>query len=173
MGKVLVPDSAREAELARMMNAYGGMLAGLCSALLKDSHLAQDIVQETFVKAWRKMDQLRGGMQSEKAWLCRIAVNLCRDQQRTRWMRAVDKKAELDEPSLWCTPKDEQASDVMEALGQLKPKYREVLTLHYLENLSAEEISQIVGLSASAVYRRLNKAKAQLKTLLEGWENDG
>ena len=173
MGKVLVPDNAREAELARMMNAYGGMLAGLCSALLKDSHLAQDIVQDTFVKAWRKMDDLRGGQKSEKAWLCRIAVNLCRDQQRTRWLRMVDKKAELDEPSLWYSPPNEEASDVMEALGQLKPKYREVLTLHYLENMNAEEIGQIISLSPSAVYRRLNKAKAQLKTLLEGWENDG
>ena len=61
----------------------------------------------------------------------------------------------------------------MEALGMLKPKYREVLTLHYLENLNAEEMGQIIGLSPSAVYRRLNKAKVQLKTLLKGWEDDG
>ena len=173
MGKVLVPDSAREAELVRMMNTYGGILAGLCSALLKDSHLAQDVVQETFVKAWRKMDELRGGRQSEKAWLCRIAVNLCRDQQRTRWLRMVDKQAELDELSLWCAPQSEEAADVMEALGQLKPRYREVLTLHYLENLTAEEAGQILSLSPSAVYRRLNKAKSQLKAILEGWKNDG
>ena len=173
MGKVMVPDNAREAELARMMNAYGGMLTALCSALLKDPYLAQDIVQETFVKAWRRMDDLRGGRQSEKAWLCRIAVNLCRDQQRTRWLRMVDKKAEIDRPALWYTAKNEAAAEVMEALGSLKPRYREVLTLHYLQNMSAEEIGQAVGLSPSAVYRRLNKAKAMLKQLMEGWENDG
>lgn len=171
MGKVLVPDNAREQELRRMMEQYGGMLAGLCAALLKDAHLAQDVVQETFVRAWRKLDDLRGGERSEKAWLCRIAVNLCRDQQRTRWFK-VEKKAEMEETLLWCQPPDEASADVMEALSLLKPKYREVLTLHYLENLSAEELGQIIGLSPSAVYRRLNKAKSLLKELLEGWEND-
>ena len=162
-----------EQELARMMNLYGGMLTGLCSALLKDVHLAQDVVQETFIRAWRKMNDLRGGERSEKAWLCRIAVNLCRDYQRTKWLRMVDKKAEMDEPSLWCSPADEGSCDIMEAIGQLKPKYREVIVLHYLQNLSAEELGEIVGLSASAVYRRLAKAKGMLRELLKGWENDG
>ena len=173
MGKSLALDSVREAELERMMNAYGGMLTGLCSALVKDSHLAQDIVQETFVKAWRKMDSLRGGRQSEKAWLCRIALNLCRDCQRTRWLRLVEPKAEIDQPAPWYTIENDSAADVMEALGALKPKYREVLTLHYLQNMNAEEIGQIVNLSPSAVYRRLSKAKSQFRRLLEGWENDG
>ena len=162
-----------EQELTRMMNLYGGMLTGLCSALLKDAHLAQDVVQETFIRAWRKMNDLRGGEQSEKAWLCRIAVNLCRDYQRTKWLRMVDKKAEMDEPSLWCSPADEGSCDIMEAIGHLKPKYREVIVLHYLQNLSAEELGEIVGLSASAVYRRLAKAKEMLRELLKGWENDG
>lgn len=173
MGKVLVPDNAREQELARMMRLYGDGLVGLCSALLKDAHLAQDVVQETFVKAWLRMDDLRGGERSEKAWLTRIAINLCRDQQRTRWLRTVEKKPELEQPSMWCAPPNEAAADVMEALGQLKPRYREVLALHYLENLSAEELGEMLGLSPSAVYRRLKKAKFQLKQLLKGWENDG
>ena len=166
-------DYVREAELARMMDAYSSALTGLCAALLKDGHLAQDVVQETFVKAWYRMDQLRGGRQSEKAWLCRIAINLCRDLQRTRWLRLVDKQAEPETPTPWYTPVSDEAADVMEALGQLKSKYREVITLHYLENMSAEEIGQAAGLSASAVYRRLKKAKTQLRQLLEGGENDG
>lgn len=159
-------------QLERMMQQYGSMLARLCSALLKDSHLAQDVVQETFVRAWRSMDSLRGGKQSEKAWLCRIAVNLCRDQQRTRWLRMVDKRAEVEPLSEWCSPPDESSAEVMEALAQLRPKYREALVLHYLQDMSAEELGQAIGLSSSAVYRRLKKAKSQLRQLLEGWEND-
>ena len=173
MVSVLVPDTAREAELKRMMDTYGSLLAGLCSALLKDSHLAQDMVQETFIRAWKHMGSLRGGEKSEKAWLCRIAVNLCRDYQRTRWFRLVERKAEMDGQSLWYVPRNETASAVMEALGALKPKYREVLTLHYLQNLNAEEIGQAVGLSPSAVYRRLRKAKSLIRQLMEGRENDG
>ena len=60
----------------------------------------------------------------------------------------------------------------MEAIAQLKPRYRELLVLHYLEDMSAEELGRSLGLSASAVYSRLKKAKAQLKELLEGWESD-
>jgi len=162
----------RQQELERMMDLYGGSLTALCSALVKDRYLAQDIVQETFLRAWRRMDDLRGGKASEKAWLCRIAINRCRDYQRTQWMRRVETRAEPERLDSWCAPPDETAVDVMEALGKLKPKYRVVLTLHYLENMSAEEIGQSVGLSASAVYRRLKKAKNQLCHLLEGWEND-
>ena len=48
MGNAQVPGNAREAELARMMAAHGARLVGLCTALLKDAHLAQDVVQEHF-----------------------------------------------------------------------------------------------------------------------------
>jgi len=163
----------REQELKRMMDAYGGMLTALCSVLVKDRYLAQDIVQETFIQAWRKMESLRGGKTSEKAWLCRIAVNRCRDHQRTRWMRMVETHADPEPLQQWCAPPDAASADVMEALGRLKPQYREVLTLHYLNSMSAGEIGLAVGLSPSAVYRRLKKARNQLKHLLEGWENDG
>lgn len=158
-------------QLERMMQQYGDMLVRLCAALIKDQYLAQDVVQETFLRAWRHMDSLRD-QTSEKAWLCRIAINLCRDQQRTRWLRMVEKRADVEPLAKWCTPTDEQSAGVMEAIAQLKPRYRELLVLHYLEDMSAEELGQSLGLSASAVYRRLKKAKAQLKELLEGWESN-
>ncbi len=52
-GKTLVPGYASEAELIRWMKDYGPMLTGTCTALLGDEHLAQDIVQETFIRAYR------------------------------------------------------------------------------------------------------------------------
>ena len=158
-------------QLERMMQQYGDMLVRLCAALIKDQHLAQDVVQETFLRAWRHMDSLRDP-KSEKAWLCCIAINLCRDQQRTRWLRMVEKRADVEPLAKWCTPPDEQSTGVMEAIAQLKPRYRALLVLHYLEDMSAEELGRSLGLSASAVYSRLKKAKAQLKELLEGWESD-
>lgn len=161
-----------EAELTRMMQAYGGMLSGLCAALLKDRDLAQDMVQETYVKAWRKMGDLTGGRQSEKAWLCRIAINLCRDYQRTRWFRLTERRAEVDAAPLWHTAPSEAAQDVMDALGSLSIRMREVLVLHYLHNMDAAEMSRALGISESAVYRRLKKARSLLKQTLEGWEHD-
>ena len=69
-----------------MMETYGATLVGTCTMLLGDKHTAQDIVQETFIRAYKKMDSFRGERpESEKAWLTRIAVNLCRDERRKQW----------------------------------------------------------------------------------------
>jgi len=158
-----------EAELIRMMQSYGGALTGMCTMLLSDRHLAQDIVQETFLRAWRHMDTLRGGPASEKAWLCRIAVNLCRDYQRTRWFRLVDR----DDESIARLPAPDspEISAVLSAVHGLPLRLREVILLHYYQGMEPGEMAQALGLSPSAVYRRLRQARARLKPLLEG-END-
>ena len=97
MGNTLVPGNACEAELARMIKQYGGMLVGTCTMLLGDADLAQDAVQETFIKAYHRMDSFRSEFEgSEKAWLTRIAVNVCRDHQRSRWFRFVDRRTPID-----------------------------------------------------------------------------
>jgi len=170
MDKAPVPGEVREAELMRMMQTYGGMLAGMCTMLLRDHDLAQDIVQETFIRAWRRMDTLRGGKSSEKAWLCRIAVNLCRDYQRTRWFQLVDR----DESALshLSVPANQSASDVLEAVWALPLRLREAILLHYYQNMDAAEMAQTLGLTVSAVYRRLRKARGQLKKWLEGADGD-
>ena len=170
MGKAPVPGDVREAELARMMQTYGGMLTGLCTMLIRDHALAQDLVQETFLRAWKRMETLHGGRQSEKAWLCRIAVNLCRDHQRTRGFRLVDR----DESALsqWSVPVDEETADVLEAVSLLPLPLREVILLHYYQNMDAEELAGSLGLSVSSVYRRLKRARAKLRQLLEGDNGD-
>ena len=85
---------AAEREMHRLMDAYGPSLVGMCTLLLKDAHLAQDVVQETFIRAWRKGRLIR---ETEKAWLTRVAVNLCRDEMRSRWFRHVDRRQTPEE----------------------------------------------------------------------------
>ena len=172
MGSALVPGDARrerhEPELMRLMQTYGGLLAGLCTAMLQDSHLAQDIVQETFLRAWQKLDSLRGGRMSEKAWLCRIALNLCRDHQRTRWFRMVDRRKQPEDLPLEAAPADEETANLLEAVRALSPRMREVIVLHYQQDMNAEEVARTLGISESAVYRRLRQAREEIKRWLEG-----
>ena len=80
-----------EKRLEALMNAYGTQLKRLCCLYLRDAALAEDAVQETFLKAWRAMGKFRGEC-SEKTWLTRIAVNVCRDMQRTAWFRRLDRR---------------------------------------------------------------------------------
>ena len=172
MGSAKVPGSAREATLVRMMQCYGDQLAGLCTALLGDHMLAQDVVQETFIRAYKHMDSLRGeNEKSEKAWLTRIAVNLCRDQQRSRWFRFIDRNTSYDMLPEQAAQTADPDHELYHAVMQLSPKYREVILLHYYQDMDAAEIAASLRISLSSVYRRLEKARQKLKDQLERWDN--
>lgn len=161
---VLITD--REAEITRMMATYGGMLAGLCTAMLGDPDLAQDVTQETFLRAYRSLSRFDG--RSEKTWLTRIAVNLCRDQWRSRWFRHVDRRVTpemLPEPA---APPDEQTGPVLEAVGMLPGKLREVVLLRYFQDMDVDEIARALRINRATVYRRLDKAHGELRMLLKG-----
>ena len=154
-------------QLNRLMMAYGGLLRGLCTGMLGDRDLAQDVVQETFLRAWRQ-GSLRP--ETEKAWLVRVAVNLCRDQLRSRWLCSVIR----DETLLMQLPAPEstEGSGILEMVRSLPPRLREVILLHYYQNMDAPEMAQALGMTVSAVYRRLRQARARLKILLEGADDD-
>lgn len=171
-GKPKVPGKTAEAELSFWMQTYGPMLAGLCTALLGDAHLAQDVVQETFIKAWQRRDGFRGQHEgSVKAWLSRISINLCRDQQRSKWFRFVDKRVPVEELCLPMPQADEEAKLIFAAVKSLPSRYQEIILLHYYQNLSANEMAQALEISLSSVYRKLDKAKQLLKKKLERWED--
>ena len=132
-----------EAELTRMMDEWGGLVLGLCAVTLKDGHLAQDAAQETFVKAWSHRADWPN-LQNRRAWLARIAVNTC-----------------------LAAPETSQR-EVMEAVNALPREQRQIVLLRFWQNLSGEEIAECLGLSRSAVYRKMDKAKKNLRLTLEG-----
>ena len=120
MGNTLVPGKASEAELSRMMETYGAMLTGTCTVLLGDRHLAQDIVQETFIRAYKKMDSFRGERpESEKAWLTRIAVNLCRDERRKKWFRFEDRTIPVEMMTLSAPEASDEAQQLYAAAPEI------------------------------------------------------
>lgn len=81
--------SDRDLWLEQAMARWEVPLLRTCYLLLKDTALAEDALQETFIKAWRSYGNYRGEA-SEKTWLMRIAVNSCRDMLRGRWFRHMD-----------------------------------------------------------------------------------
>lgn len=96
---------SRELWLENAMAQYEAPLLRLCCALLGDAALAEDAVQDTFIRAWRALPHFRGDS-SEKTWLTHIAVNVCRDLQRKGWFRHEDRRVSLDtlpEPAAPCT----------------------------------------------------------------------
>lgn len=161
--RALVPGRADEETMTRLMNDHAAALLGVCRAILGDWASAQDVTQETFIKAWRL-----GGPpdDAERAWLIRVAVNACRDELRSRWRRHTDRRVTPEDLPL-AAPQPED-SGVMDQVMNLPVKEREVIVLHYWQDMSAEEIAHALGLSRSQVYRRLERARNHLKIDMEG-----
>lgn len=155
---------ADEQEMLRLMGTYGPSLVGMCTLLLRDAHLAQDVVQETFIRAWQK-GNLR--QETEKAWLSRVAMNLCRDEYRSRWFRHVDRRITPEELPI---PADAPQVDdeLIDRVHRLPAREREVIVMHYWNDMPPEEIASILGIDRATVFRRLARGRKRLKIELEG-----
>lgn len=163
-----VPDKDKTREIGRMMEAYSTRLLRLCILYLRDMSLAEDALQETFVKAYKALDDFRGHS-AELTWLTTIAVNTCRNLLRTPWHRYVDRSvalSSLPEPGVPCEPYDDS---VLREVLALPVKYREVILLYYYQELTVREVAQALGLTEPAVNARLRRAKRLLKPTLERW----
>ena len=155
---------ADNALLLRLMQQYGAHVVGLCTLLLKDAHLAQDVAQETFIRAW-KQGNLR--QETEKAWLTRVAVNLCRDEQRSRWFRHVDRRITPEELPLQADAPDTD-SDLLDSVHRLPAREREVIVMHYWNDMAPEDIARLLNIDRATVFRRLARGRKRLKIELEG-----
>lgn len=153
------------ARLQRLISAYQPELLRVCYFYLTDRMLAEDAVQETFMRVWRKLDSYHDDGR-EKAWIYRIAVNVCRDVQRTGWFRRM---LPTGDPQLFpqenaALPEETIALNM--AIHDLPLRLREVVLLHYYQNFTLTEIAEILGVSQPAVSDRLKRAKKRLREAL-------
>ena len=90
-------ESDRECRMADWVDRYSDTLLRFCFIQLQDRVLAEDALQETFIKAWRAMPRYeQSAIQNDKAWLSRIALNVCRDMRRSGWMRHMKGAVAID-----------------------------------------------------------------------------
>lgn len=172
MEVVMGPDDVREDRLIRLMNRYETELLRICCVYLRDYSLAQDAVQETFLKAYRAMDSFRGES-AEKTWLMRIALNTCKDMRRAAWFRFVDRRVTLDALPEPVAPASPDNTALTECIMRLPRREMEAVLLYYYQGMTLGEISQALGISPPAVSGRLKKARARLGTMLkEGGEDE-
>ena len=158
----------REAWLERAMEQYEESLLRMCFVYLGDAQLAEDAVQETFLKAYRSLSGFRGEA-SEKTWLLRIAINTCKDVRRGAWFRHVDRNVALDQLREPSAPDAAFDDSLTRAVMALKPRYRAAVLLCYYKGLTGQEAAQALGVSRATVMNRLRKAKEQIKKALEAW----
>ena len=161
MSIVKGPDNDREAVIRRMIGEHQTALLRLCYLYLHDVQLAEDAVQEIFVRVWRKLDSYHEDGR-EKAWLYRIAINCCRDTQRTGWFRRM---LPVGAPQLFpqeSVTVSEEAIALNMAIHDLPLRMKEVILLHYYQNFTLTEIAEILAISQPAVSDRLKRARRRL-----------
>ncbi len=161
-------DEERRAWLEQAMNRWEASLLRLCFAYLQDAALAEDAVQEAFLKAWKGYRGFRGAAE-EKTWLTRIAINTCKDIRKSAWFRHVDRSTALDSLPEGSVPFDARDDTVTRAVLALPIKLREVALLRLLQGLSAEETARALRIPRSTVYQRLKQAQELLQKELEEW----
>lgn len=168
-------------EIERLAKTYADLILRLSYARLGSAYDAQDICQTVFLKLLAKLED--DGAQfldaeHEKAWIIRATVNACHDLQRSGWRRKVVRFDEHDDipsgepdPASPANGGDADGPDavaVRTAVNRLPPKYRQAVYLHYYESLPIDEIALLTGEKKTAVAKRLSRARAKLRDLLEG-----
>lgn len=142
---------------------YTNAIFRLSYTYLKNTHDAQDICQTVFVKLLTTPMEFENE-QHEKSYILRMTANACKNVLRSPWRKktcSLDVCADIPVPE----PTD---NAVLAAVNALPTGYRSVIYLHYYEGYQAAEIADILGISTSAVYTRLNRARAKLKKMLGG-----
>lgn len=147
---------------------YGDRLYSVAYRILRDTHRAEDAVQQAFLIAWREIPRLRDDARFE-AWLYRLLVNACYAEARhvRRWqpgLRLVDE----NEPAVSDAQASVARSDELErAFRRLSAEQRAVLVLHHYLGLSGAEIGEALGLSPGTVRSRLHYARQHMRAVIE------
>ena len=172
----------REA-FAEMVDAYSPQLYRLALRMLGNPQEAEDVLQETFINAFRHLKDFEGRSQLS-TWLYRIAANqaLMRLRKNEPDLVSVDEPVELDDGGSmprqlkdWCCLPEadfmtsEAQAQLDEAIGELSSALRAAFVLRDLQGLSTRETSEILQISESAVKTRLLRARLELREKLSDY----
>ncbi|MGH7623446.1 MAG: RNA polymerase sigma factor, partial [Gemmatimonadaceae bacterium] len=140
--------------------------------IVRDAGIAEDVAQEAFVRAFRKIDGFRAG-EPFRPWLLRIVTNVALNEVRARTRRrglferaAVFADREMPSAVEALEAQDE-ASLVLRAINELPTDDRLVLYLRYFLELPEQEIAQTIGKAPGTVKSRLHRASGRLRALIE------
>lgn len=157
----MVADKKRRS-LDEVIGLWGDALFRLCVVMLRSEADAEDAVQETLLRYMTKapfFDDIR----QEKAWLMRVAGNLCRNMRRYAGMH---RHLPLEE-AVALVGGDESNGELLRAVSELPSIYRAAVHLHYIEGYSAAEIAAMEHVSVSAVLKRLQRGRELLREQLQ------
>ncbi len=153
----------------RLINQYQNLIFSICLKLTGDYFVAEDLTQETFLSAYKSLEQY--SPEAEKAWLCRIASNKCIDYLRAAARRSIPTEEEeihnlelsAEEEPLRQVLNSEILEELERCCNALSPPYREVSIAHFVEGKTAKEIAKESQTSINTVKSHIYRAREMLK----------
>ncbi len=159
-------------EIEKLIEAYGNDVLRTSFMYLKDKQKAEDAFQEVFCKVYKKYGSFRGES-SEKTWIIRITINVCKDILRSNWFKRVlltdevgTQTADTDVESK-IIKKDENRR-LFDKVTSLPRKYKEVIILYYYHEFDTVEISRTLNIAEGTVRSRLHRGREILKNKMSG-----
>jgi RNA polymerase sigma-70 factor (ECF subfamily) len=166
--------SGEESAYLAVYNEYVATIYRLCYSLLQHQEDAEEVLQDTFEYAFRRLHKYDARKAGFKTWLYQIAVSRCRNKRRRKWLPTFSINEQVrDEVADEATPTpaemialNEQQQIVWNALQKLTPKLRETAVLRYYDGLTYNEIGQILDIPPKTAESRMRLAHKALKELL-------
>ena len=166
---------------SEIVRRYQDRVYTMCLRWMKDPHIAEEVAQDVFLALFRALDRFRGDAQLS-TWIYRVVVNHCKNRRLYRQRRHSNKHEPLEGDRDDDMPARQIASDgpgtdalthhseaqrlVQEGLARLDEEQRQIIVLRDVQDLSYEEIGEILDLPRGTVKSRLHRARAQLASVL-------
>lgn len=164
--------------IVEIMDIYGDRLTKLAYSYLHDWGTAQEVVQDVFFICYKKRESYEE-MGYFKAWIYQITINKCKETLRSQWVKRVVVNHSLFQflVSKDRTPEQESVrqhayGEIVENILTLPVKYREIILLFYYEELSVQEISELLKMKANTIKTRLRRGRELLGDILERGDFD-
>ncbi len=146
--------------IERLVQKYSSMVLQIAYQYSFNKSEAEDITQEVFIKLYNNIKKIKNE-EHIKAWLIRVTINLSIDYNRNYWNKNTTS---LDDSYKYF---DEETKDVFNEVKKLTPEFRNIIYLYYYQGYKISEISEILSMNQNTVSSYLNRARKELKHILE------
>ncbi|GHE80383.1 sigma-70 family RNA polymerase sigma factor [Thalassotalea profundi] len=159
--------ATKQTRYEALVNALHSDLFRYAYWLTNDKHVAEDVVQETFLRAWKSLDSLKDE-KAAKSWL----ITILRRENARRFERKRFEMSEYEEASILDVNAHSSEQEIenhwlRDKIAQMPEEYREPLVLQVIGGFSGEEIADLLSLNKNTVMTRLFRARNQLKEALD------
>jgi RNA polymerase sigma-70 factor (ECF subfamily) len=170
--------AGEERAYAELYDAYAGMIYRLVYGMLRHREDAEEVLQDAFEYAFRRLDRYDPERAAFKTWLYQIAISRCKNKRRRKWLPTFSLsemlRPELPDPGAPAPHEVAQLSErqqaVWDALGELSEKLRATALLRYYEGMTYAEIGHVLGIPPKTAESRMRLAHRALRDALQDSE---